>query len=157
MICNLSFNLIKDNKSNLGYFLIIQFLNLNKNINISNYINNNIEMILSNIYNENKDNLEITINQIIHFLHSFNQIIMNNEENNIKCLNYIYNNIHCNSIKIRKNCSIKLCLMIKEAKNNELIYDKIIEFIHKNSYEVINKFINDDQEYINFIMNGFEN
>ena len=114
-------------------------------------------MILSNIYNENKDNSEVTINQIIHFLHSFNQIIMNNEENYIKCLNYIYNNIHCNSIKIRKNCSIKLCLMIKEAKNNELIYDKIIEFIHKNSYEVINKFINDGQEYINFIMNELEN
>ena len=157
LICNLSFNLIKDNKSYLGYFLIIQFLNLNKNINISNYINNNIEMILSNIYNENIDNSEITINQIINFLYSFNKIIMNNEENYIKCLNYIYNNIYCNSIKIRKNCSIKFCLMIKEAKNNELIYDKIIEFIHKISYEVINKLINNDQEYINFIMNCLEN
>ncbi len=157
LIFNLSFNLINNNKLYLGYFLMIQFLNLNTNIDISNYINNNIEMILKNVYNANIDNSETTIYVIINFLYFFNQIIMNDEDNYIKCLYYLYNNIQCDSIKIRKNSSIKLCLMIKEAKKKELICDKITNFIHSISYDLINKLINNNEEYINFLLNGFEN
>ena len=157
LICNLSFNLINNNKSYLGYFLMVQFFSLNNNINISNYIHNNIEMILKNKYNEKIDNSEITIYLIINFLYSFNQIIISDEEIYIKCLYYIYNNIKSDSIKIRKNCSIKLSLMIKEAKKKELVCETITNFIHNISYDILNQLIIYNEKYIDFLIIGFEN
>ncbi len=160
-ICNLSLKLIESNKSYNGFYLIIQLAHIRPNLlNINDYIMNNIDKILSFSYNENIPYSEIIVYQVINFLFYFNNIIIYNQEIYVKCLSYIYNNLNCISVPIRKNSSIKLCLMIKEINiiSDEKFKGNLKKLINEISNDLINKIIiNDYEEYIDFFINGLDN
>ena len=160
-ICNLTLKLIESNKSYNGYFLIIQLAHIRPNLlNINDYIINNIDKILSVSYNINIPYSEIIVYQVINFLFFFNKIIFHNYEIYVKCLYYIYNNLNCISIPIRKNSSNKLCLMIKEIniKSDETFKVNLKKLTNDISNDLINKLINNDyEEYIEFFNNGLDN
>ena len=159
-ICNFALGLIESHKSYIGYYLIIQLAHIKPNLlNIDDYIMNNIDKILSVSYNKNIQYSKIIVYQIINFLFSFHNIIIHNNEIYIKCLYYIYNNLNCFSVPIRKNSSIKLCLMIKEINlKNDNNLNNLKSLINEISNDLVNKLFNNGyEEYIDFFHNGLDN